>query len=388
MVRPVRIVLVTGKGGVGKTTLAAATALAAAARGSRTLLVSTDAAHSLSDVLQCPVDMEPTGIAPNLEGLQIDARHELARSWGTIAAYMRRLLGVAEVDRLRLDELVVIPGLDQLVALARLHTLATEGPWEAMVVDCAPSADSLRLLTLPDVLQWYVNRLFGRNGAVARLGRRRLERSLDIPMPGDPVIDSIHELSGQLSQLREVLDEASTTARIVVTPERVVIAEAQRTLAYLALYGYAVDAVLVNRVADPAIRSDGQVAQLEAIAEGFACLPRLTVRQRSVEPVGAEALADIGRELYGESDPVAHLSFTPPLQIVAVGDEWTVRLFTPGARREDIDLELDADELIVTLGSHRRTVKLPDGLSGRPVNRAGLRDQHLEVVFGEVAGAG
>src|ERR1700691_1560745 len=157
---PARTILMTGKGGVGKTTLSAATAVNAADRGSRTLLVSTDAAHSLSDVLGTALGADPILISGNLYGLQIDSRHELQQSWSTISRYLKRVLGVAEIDQLRLDELVVVPGLDQLVALARLRSLALSGEWEAIIVDCAPSADSLRLLSLPEVLQWYSDRLF------------------------------------------------------------------------------------------------------------------------------------------------------------------------------------------------------------------------------------
>jgi arsenite-transporting ATPase len=379
----VRVVLVTGKGGVGKTTLSTATALAAADRGSRTLLVSTDAAHSLSDVLEQRIGVDPAPIAENLDGLQIDARHELQQSWGTIACYLKRLLGIAEIDRLSLDELVVVPGLDQLVALARLRTLAAEGRWDAIVVDCAPSADSLRLLTLPDVLQWYVERLFGRSGALAKLGRRHLERSLSFPLPDDAVVNSVEEMSGELSQLRTILNAETTTARVVVTPERVVIAEAQRTLAYLALYGYAVDGVLVNRVP----RDGSSTAQMKTISDVFTGLPQLAVRHRPEEPLGLAALREVGRELYPEVDPLARMAATPALEIVSAGRESVLRLFVPGASRDEIEVEIERDELIVTLGSHRRTVKLPDGLSDRSVERAGLRGQHLEVVFGEVCHA-
>jgi arsenite-transporting ATPase len=380
---PVRVVLVTGKGGVGKTTLSTATALAAADRGARTLLVSTDAAHSLSDVLEQRIGVDPAPIAENLDGLQVDARHELQQSWGTIACYLKQLLGIAEIDRLSLDELVVVPGLDQLVALARLRTLAAEGRWDAIVVDCAPSADSLRLLSLPDVLQWYVERLFGRSGAFAKWGRRHLERSLSLPLPDEAVVSSVEQMSGELSQLRTILNAETTTARVVVTPERVVIAEAQRTLAYLALYGYAVDGVLVNRVP----RDGSSPAQMQTISEVFTGLPQLTVRHRPEEPLGLTALREVGRELYPEVDPLARMVTTPALEIVSAGRESVLRLFVPGASRDEIEVEIERDELIVTLGSYRRTVKLPDGLSGRSVDRAGLRGQHLEVVFGEVCNA-
>jgi arsenite/tail-anchored protein-transporting ATPase len=369
----------TGKGGVGKTTLSAATAVNAADRGSRTLLVSTDAAHSLSDVLGTALGADPILISGNLYGLQIDSQHELQQSWSTISRYLKRVLGVAEIDQLRLDELVVVPGLDQLVALARLRSLALSGEWEAIIVDCAPSADSLRLLSLPEVLQWYSDRLFGRGGTFGKWGRRRIERSLSFPLPDEAVVDSIEEMSGELKQLRTVLNSPTTTARVVLTPERVVISEAQRTLAYLALYGHTVDAVLVNRVPGGA----GKTSELQSIADLFAGLPLLTMRNRPDEPIGLLQLRDLGTELYRNVDPLTKFVDTPALDIASDGDETVLRLLVPGASRDELDIEMEGDELIISLGSYRRTVKLPDGLIGRSVDRAGLRGQYLEIVFGE-----
>jgi arsenite-transporting ATPase len=385
----VRVVLVTGKGGVGKTTLAAATAVEAAARGTRTLVASTDAAHSLGDVLCARLGADPAAVAPDLDAVQIDGRRELERSWEAIAEYLRRLLGWAELDRLRVDELVVIPGLDQLLALARLRSLAEEGRWDAIVVDCAPSADSLRLLTLPEVLRWYVDRLFGRSGMFPTWARRRMERTFSVPAPGDDVFSSLSELTDELDGFRSILQQATTTARIVVTPERVVVAEARRTLAYLALYGYAVDAVLVNRT--PGILASSpplerwlrsQEAQLATIDQTFSPVPRLLVRHRLDEPIGIDALGEIGRELYAEQDPLACLCDRPALDITTAGAESTVRVPVDGVERDDILLERVGDELVVTLGTYRRTIPLPDRLRPEDITRAGLVDGQLEIVFG------
>jgi arsenite-transporting ATPase len=381
-----RLILVAGKGGAGKTTLSAATAAVTARRGARTLLVSADAAHSLEDVLLQPLGSEPVALDDRLDGLQLDGRHELQRSWGTIAHYLRRLLGVTELDRLHVDELIVIPGLDQLVALARLRALIDQGPWDAIVVDCAPSADSLRLLALPDVLGFYVDRLFGRNGALSKWARRRIERSFAVPVPDDSVLESVAAMSDELTALRAALDSGATTARIVVTPQRVVIAEAQRTLTYLALYGYDVDAVLVNRVPDPetaAPPSTSRRAQLERIDTVFAVVPRFTVHERSDEPLGLDALLDVGHELYAGRDPLDRLSDCKGLEITSRGNEPVMRLFVPGIEREQIALERVGDELVVALGTHRRSVLLPEALRYRDVARAGLDGQHLEVVFEE-----
>jgi arsenite-transporting ATPase len=388
--RPARVVLVTGKGGVGKTTLSAATAVRAAERGARTLLVSTDEAHSLEDVLLHELGSEPVPVTSDLDGLQLDGRYELQRSWGSIIRYLRRLLGITELDRLQIDELCMVPGLDQLVALARLRELVDDGRWDAVVVDCAPSADSLRLLALPEILGWYVERLFGRNGTLNKWARRRIERTMSLPVPDDSVVSSITAMTDELSGLRTTLDAGRTTARIVVTPERVVIAEAERTMSYLALYGYAVDAVLVNRTpgtgAGPAATDPWATAaqpQLERIDRAFAAVPRLQAHRRVDEPLGLVALAELGWELYGRRDPLATMADRPPLRIASRGDETVVRLLVPGVQRDRIDVEHDGDELFVTLGAYRRSVPLPDALRRRQVVRAGLDGSDLEIVFAE-----
>jgi arsenite/tail-anchored protein-transporting ATPase len=389
-----RVILVTGKGGVGKTTLAAATAAVAAQWGAPTLLVSTDAAHSLEDVLLQRLGSEPVTITNNLDGLQLDGRHEMQRSWGSITQYLRRLVGITELDRLHVDELVVVPGLDQLVALGRLRSLVEEGSWEAIIVDCAPSADTLRLLALPDVLGWYIERIFGRNGALNRWSRRRIERTFAVPLPDDSVVGSVTSVTDELAGLRATLDRGQTSARIVTTPERVVIAEAQRTLAYLALYGYATDAVFVNRVPAPAQdggavgRSAMRRAQLEAIDATFAALPRLRVSDRPEEPLGIGALVEVGQELYGTTDPLAKLSPGHALEITSRGPESMVRLAVPGVERDQVGIEREGDELVVSLGAHRRSIVLPEGLRDRDVVRAGIDGHHLEIVFGERIGVG
>jgi arsenite-transporting ATPase len=358
------------------------------------LLVSTDAAHSVCDVLDRPLGAEPSAVAPKLDAVQLDGRHELQRSWSAIADYLHQALGWAEIHRLQVDELMVVPGLDQLVALARLRSLVLDGTWDVLVVDCAPSADSLRLLMLPDVLRWYIDRLFGDSGLTSAWMRRRVAKTLAIPTPDDQVLNSINDITRELSGLRAMLGEAVTTARVVVTPERLVIAEAQRTMAYLALYGYQVDAVLVNRVAGAEFAApelerwlEMERVQLDSIDRSFDPLPRLRVRRRYAEPIGLDLLDEVGNELYTGLDPVARLSDQPALELATHGAESRVRLFAPGVTRDQIALERDGAELIVTLGEHRRAVQLPDTLQYQDVVRAGRDGAYLEVVFGEKAHA-
>jgi arsenite-transporting ATPase len=387
----VRLVLVMGKGGVGKTTLSAATALLAAHGRAKVLVVSTDAAHSLADVLDVRLGEDPTPVTSRLDALQLDGRHELQQAWSAIAGYLRDLLGVAELDRIQVEELLVIPGLEELLALSRLRSLMESGRWDAVIVDCAPSADSLRLFSLPEVLDWYGARIFGRDGTMRARVRRAIERTLSVAAPDETVVASTTELSAGLADLRRVLNEADTSVRVVITPERLVVAEAQRTLSYLALYGYAVDAVLVNRVLDGAAASPwletwkaSQTGQLARIEELFGPLPRLVAPLLPAEPVGSHDLLDVGRQVYGGLDPLARLSDGQALEITTDARGTRVRVPVAGLDREAIRLHRDGPELVVTLGAYRRTVALPDALSRHEVVRAGVIDGALEVDFAEV----
>lgn len=383
-----------GKGGVGKTTLSAATALAAAEMGSRILLVSTDAAHSLGDALNTRLGRDPVRVTDSMDAVELDGRYELERSWSAIAEYARTLLGVAELDRLHTDELVVVPGLDQLLALTRLHRFVSDGDWDAIVVDCAPSADSLRLLSLPDVLDWYASRLFGRNGSMRSRVRRTLERTLSVSGPSNELVASVSDLSQTLAELRLTLREADTTARLVVTPERLVVAEAQRTRTYLALYGYRVDALLVNRVLDPAEAPmewnnwhAQQARQLARLPDIFGSLPQLVCRLRPDEPIGVDALTAVGRELYQENDPLCRLGAGSDMAFTTEGPRAVLHIPVGGLTHDEIDLQRLGGELLLTLGSYRQTLTLPDGLQERDVVGATIVEGALRVEFAEGAHA-
>ncbi len=357
--------------------------------------MSTDAAHSLSDVFGQRLEAEPVALTDHLDGLHLDGRHELESSWATIADYVRDVLGATDLDALHVDELVVLPGLEEILALARLRSLIAQERWDAVIVDCAPSADSLRLLSLPDALGWYVDRLFGRSGLVGGWLRRRVERSFAIPAPDDDVVASIGELADQLRRLRTSLAAATTTARVVVTPEQVVVAEAQRTLTYLALYGYAVDAVLVNRVLPPEVAAAGLQAwacaeerQLERIDAVFAPLVRPRVSLRQSEPIGLDALREVGAELHAGLDPLACLSPCPALEIRSEGPCSILTIPARGIDREDIQMERIGDDLVLTLGHHRRWLRLPDGFRERRVVGASTNAAAVEITFGEAVRAG
>ena len=383
-----RIILVTGKGGVGKTTVSAATSVRAAARGQRTLVVSTDAAHSLADVFETEVGWDVHGIGDNLDGVHVDGRREFERSWAPIAGYLRQLLGDAGIDVLHAEELLALPGFDQLLALIRLRDLVESDRWDAVVIDCAPSADSLRLLALPDAVAFYLTRLFGPKGTISAWARRRFERTFSMPTPDEKVMTSIGDFVEDMSRVRSMFASAATTARIVVNPERMVVAEGQRTLSYLALYGYPVDAVVVNRVIGDEANGtvlqpwiDSQQANLSRIGEVFGDLPQLVASHRMTEPLGLQALREVADELFGNRDPLDVMARAPALAITSDRDETVLRLPIGGADRRNLSVMRRQGELVVTLDGHRRAVLLPDSLCDQEVSRAGVADGCLEVAF-------
>jgi arsenite-transporting ATPase len=345
MERPVRMVLFTGKGGVGKTTLAAATAARLAVDGRKVLVVSADPAHSLGDVFGMPVGVDPSEVDTCLYAAHVDARGLADRSWQAIRGELRAMLpGLSDMDA---AELTVLPGVDELLALTEVARLATEGPWEVVVVDCGPTAETLRLLALPEAVGGYLDRL--------SLGRH------------------VARLSMHLDSLRDMLvDPARTSVRLVLTPERLVVAETRRTLAALALRGIPVDALIANRLVPPARRWRGPAASWLRVrrAEQDAVLSELDavmplsmrrVEHRATEPVGVPALLALADELYGTDDPlgVAGPYVTPLLSVRTVDGGYELTVALPLTDGSDVDLARVGDELAITVDGVRRLVALP-----------------------------
>ncbi|MGW6501573.1 ArsA family ATPase [Nonomuraea angiospora] len=375
-----RVLLFTGKGGVGKTTAAAATATLAARRGLKTLIVSTDTAHSLADAL----DVEPGEIAPGLHLHQVDTQRSLERHWGELQQYARGVLSELGLDEITSEEITVLPGAEEVIALLELREHAREGRWDVIVVDCAPTAETLRLLALPEALDWHVSKLMPVGRRLVRLVSPFVRSVAHVSAPGEEVMSAGERLHRGLMEVRELLTGDHASVRLVLTPESVVLAEARRTLTSLNLYGYRVDAVIANRVfpsggADE-WRDRWAAAQSRLLAEAeqsFAPLPIHVIPYLPAEPVGIEALAEVGEAMYGESDPFAAHAVEPPLRMDA--DELVLAL--PGADRGDVDLARKGDELIVTAGPYRRILALPAALARRKITGAALRDGVLRVGF-------
>ncbi|GAY11278.1 ArsA family ATPase [Pseudonocardia sp. N23] len=394
-----RVVLFTGKGGVGKTTLSAATAARLARSGRKTLVVSTDPAHSLGDALEADLDGEPREL-PGVGGLyaaHVDTRVLLDGAWGTLQGHLRALLAGIGVDEILADELTVLPGVDDLLALSEVRRLAETGLWEVVVVDCGPTAETLRLLALPEALAGYLERLFPAHrravrGMLAGLAGRgaadsaaRLDRTVD-------ALDALAEQLGGLAGL--IADPARSSVRLVLTPERVVAAETRRTLTALALHGIRVDGLVANRVVPappPSLRGPAAAWLRERHAEQRAVLDELVagadgagvrvVGHTAAEPTGVTALLELADDLYGDADPVPPPGpATPALTVrrtagegTALDSEFVMDLRLPGADAGPLDLVRVGDELVVTVGFARRPVTLPSVL-----RRCAVVDARLE----------
>ncbi|MCS7476521.1 ArsA family ATPase [Umezawaea endophytica] len=397
-----RVLLFTGKGGVGKTTLAAATAAQLAADGRKALVVSTDPAHSLGDALGVPLGGQPSEVDSGLYAAQIDPRGLVDDAWRDLRGHLRTILAGAGVDELDAEELTVLPGVEELLALAEVHRLATTGPWETVVVDCGPTAETLRLLALPEAFAGYLERLFPTH--------RRVVRGLLAGVAGtatvekwDATADALGRLAEHLDLLRALLaDQTTTTVRLVLTPERVVAAETRRTLTALALQGIRVDGVVANRlVPDPGSaegpsatwlrtrrgEQDAVLAELRQSAELTGMGDVRVVDHRAAEPVGVQALLDVAAELYRGEDPLrgVEASAAPLLEVSGGGKgteaEYLLRIVLPLGDDVALDLARVGDELAVTVDGRRKLVALPSLLRRCVVTGAEMDETGLAVSF-------
>ncbi len=386
-----RVMLFTGKGGVGKTTLAAGTAALAAKSGKKTLVLSTDPAHSLSDALglaEPAVGQGAIEVAPKLWSLHVDVRDRFALAWGEIQQYLLDVLDSAGVDPMEAEELTVLPGAEEVLALLEVRDRVRSGEWDVVIVDCAPTAETLRLLALPDALRWYMDRIWPTERRVLGLLRPILRRASGVPMPKDHVLNAIESLHADLSDVRSILTADTSSVRLVTTPEAVVFAEARRTLTSLSLYGYRVDGVLVNRIFPLTGADDWRAKWIAAQAVQLAriesdCDPIRVWRAgyQSGEPVGPVALAQLAAEVYGDDDPTAVMQTTDPLTVRRVGKDFELALVLPLVAKGDVDLARRLDELVVTVGPHRRILALPSALRRCNVSGAHFEPGRLLVTF-------
>ncbi|MGI8944645.1 MAG: ArsA family ATPase [Thermoleophilaceae bacterium] len=384
-----RTILYTGKGGVGKTSVAAATARRCAAAGLRTIVLSTDPAHSLSDSFETALAGSPTQIGPNLSGQEVQAQEEIEHHWKAVSGWLGGLLSAQGVDRISAAEMTVPPGMDELFSLLQVKRHHESGEFDVIVVDCAPTGETLRLLSFPDVCTWWLERLFPRQRRWMAAARPFARDILDVPLPDGAVLEEIERLLRSLVAMNEILrDPARASVRLVMTPDRMVVREAMRTFTYLNLYGYLTDAVVVNRVL-PAEAGAGyfaewlraQAEQLALVDSAFSPVPTLRAPHLPREVIGSEMLDELGDAVFAERPAHELLHRTLSQKLSSHNGTTTLRLALPFAERGDIDLRKVGLELIISVGGRRRTIILPAAMASYETRGARLRDGALEVAF-------
>lgn len=385
-----RTILYTGKGGVGKTSVAAATARRCAALGRRTVIVSTDPAHSLSDAVGAQLGPDPVEIADGLWGQEVIAESEMRRNWDRIGRWMSGLLLERGVDRVRAEELTVPPGLGELFSLLQIKRHWEEDEFDVVIVDCAPSGETLRLLGYTEIAGWWMRKVFPQNRAL--LGAAApLARALEVPLPDPDLVDEIEHLLANLLAMDRILrDHRHCSIRLVMNPDRMVIDEARRTFTHLGLFGYLTDAVVVNRLFPPELEGTyfgswraRQAEHLAAVEEGFAPVPVLTARFFEREVVGEEMHELLADELHGDGDPGAILFRGLAREVTSDGERTVVRISAPFAEKDEVRVQQAGDELLVSVGELRRTIILPSSLTGRRPDRARFEDGVIEVSFSQ-----
>ncbi|MGQ9572693.1 MAG: ArsA family ATPase [Dehalococcoidia bacterium] len=388
-----RIILFTGKGGVGKTTIAAATALRAAQLGHRTVILSTDAAHSLADSFDLPLGPEPAPITPNLWGQETDVYYNLEKYWGTVQQWLRALLHWRGLDELVADEVATLPGMDELSSLLWINDHYASGCYDAIIVDCAPTGETLKLLSFPDIAGWWVEKILPVHRRMVRVIRPMVRPFTDIPLPTDEVYGTGEDLFRRLQELRALLASVDeTSVRLVLNPEKMVIKEAQRTFTYLNLYGYATDAIICNRLIPAEVEDRyfqswkmAQEQYFRFIQECFSPLPLFTAPLMEQEIVGLEMLGKMATALYGDKDPT-QLFFRGPVQEVTSEDgRYVLTIALPFVSKEQLSLARAGDELIINVGSFKRSIILPRLLHGLSTLGAKFEGNKLRIAFGEAS---
>ena len=387
-----RVLLYTGKGGVGKTSLAVASALGAATHGHRVFVLSTDSAHSLGDALGRSVGPEPIQVADRVVAQEVAALHELDRGWSEIQAWLQELVKSSSrerVDAVVAEELLVFPGLEELVALRAIRVVEATGEYDVCVVDCAPTGSTLRMLRLPDVMRFFMDNFFDVKRKAFRVLKPVADRiGLGHLVAPDKVFAAFERLYEDIEDVRQILlDSDRTSARLVVNPARVVVAETRRSFAYLSLYGVATDAVIVNRILpDEATRgyfarwADRERHELDEIASSFP-IPRFQAPLLPREPIGVEALLELSKSVFGDRDPAELFTRSRPIRLEKRGDRTVLEIDLPGARKHELEVIPRGDELLVVVRDAQRRISLPASVAGRAVEEARLSKGVLSITF-------
>lgn len=390
-----RTILYTGKGGVGKTSIAAATALRCAEMGHKTIILSTDLAHSLADSLDVPLGAEVREVAPNLWAQEVDVYHEVHRHWGSIQSYIMSIFTWRGLDEVIAEEMTIFPGMEELSSLLLISRYQKENNYDVCIVDCAPTGETLRLLSFPEVARWWLKNILPMQRRVSQVFRPVARHLTDMPLPDDALFASIQDFLSKLDDMRTLLsDPEQASVRLVLNPEKMVIKEAQRTYTYLNLYNYGVDAIICNRIM-PENATEGYFAAWKGIQakygqlieECFSPLPILRTPLFSEEVVGFERLGRLADAAFGTDDPSKLLYHGRAHSVAKDGDDYILSLPLPLASKPEIEMLRAGEELVIRIGAQRRNILLPRQLMALEVREAKFDAGVLRIRFAAPATA-
>jgi arsenite/tail-anchored protein-transporting ATPase len=392
-----RIIIFSGKGGVGKTTIAAATAVRCAEQGLKTIVISVDIAHSLSDGFNLNIDLhdrnrgKPRPVRENLWLQEVEIQEELENHWGEVSKYLAALLGSSGMTEVLADELAIIPGMEDVISLLYINQYYRERTYDVIVIDCAPTGESLRFVSMPSTLEWYITRIFSLERSLMKVARPIAKRLTDIPIPEDSYFASLKDLFLKLEGVDQVLlDREVTSVRLVTNAEKMVVRETQRAFMYFCLYGLVVDSVIVNRLFPDTLKDDyfsdwlsTQRKTLAQIGEIFDPIPVRKVNILRDEVVGLDRLSEVASLVYGEADPSQSFHQDMVYQIRPRDGDYILEMKLPFVTKEYVDLFKEEGDLVVRIGSFKRHVFLPRALLHRKPDKATLVDNVLSITFAQ-----
>lgn len=387
-----RILLFTGKGGSGKTTLAAATGLQAARQGLRTLVISTDAAHSLADSLDTQLSPIPQEIEPNLEAMEVDIYYSMNQEWNNLRKLLLQVFEMQGVDKVAAEELAMLPGMEEASALLQVERFYEQGQYDLIIIDSAPTGETLTFLTLPQTVSWWLQKAFPFQRMAIKGGGAWVRTMTGIPL--DKGFEELERLYEKLERIQKILaDPQVSSIRLVVNPERMVLREAQRAYTYLQIYGYPVDAVVVNRVWPEEISEtafgkyiQAQRQYLEEIQQSFAPLPIFQVGHVGEEVYGFDLLQKIGNAIYGDKNPASIFHQETTYQLDKNGKAYQLRIRAPFLTTDQVDVTQYGDEIVIQTGNRRRNLFLPKFLAYYTMQDYTVADGWLKVEFEEQKG--
>lgn len=385
-----RLIINTGKGGVGKTSISAATALRASSMGYRTLVMSTDSAHSLADSLDRPLGPEIVNIAPNLDALEIDIVHELRTKWDDIQNYITEFFTSQGLSSMTADEMAILPGMELMAALFYILDFDEHDTYDLVVMDTAPTGETLRLLSFPDISEWYLDKMYHLAKKILSLMRLTVGKVMDMPLPTKAVMNSIEDIKDKMVRVRKVLeDPKKTTVRLVVNPERMVISETKRAYSYLCLYNKTVECLMINRLLPEDVgveyfedKLKEQAGYMEMIHEAFDPMKMMFAYQMPTEMLGTEKLNHLADMLYGKGDPTEIYATESPMSFRTVDGVDQLILKMPFVEKKDLELLKPTDDMImVHIGNQKRSINLPLTLAKEELLGAELKNDELIIKF-------